>query len=147
MSNEQNGNEDDEGLSVEDGAQERDALELSEQRLEDLADEIAATIGECPPEEREALHDYAVSLVRERLPVLADDERYSGAYGTHGSAAGTAEGTRVSAGYGFLLIPVGFVILPVLPPVGVTIMIMGFVLVVVGVVAALFARVGGVEQK
>lgn len=141
MSTEANGNDDDgEALGDVDASAERHLAEV-DRRLEALADEIAETIGGCPPEEREALHDYAVSLVRERLPVAGTDERYVGVGSGAGASKSGGGETRVSAGYGFLLLPVGFLILPVLPPVGVTVMIIGAGLVVIGIGTALFARV------
>ncbi len=146
MSTEQNGTPDGETSAANDAETGRETLERAEQRLEALAEEIAVVIGACAAEEREALHDYAVSLVRERLPVAEDNERYSASRAQRASDADGAGGTRVSAGYGLLLLPVGFVILPVLPPVGVTVMLIGIGLVVVGIVTALFARVGGTQQ-
>lgn len=112
----------------------------TEARLESLADDIAEVIDASAPADREALHDYAVSLVRERLPVANDDARFVG--GTEDAATRGAEpgGRRVAAGYGFLLLLVAPLLLLVFPPVGMLLVLAGIGLIVAGVVSSLFAR-------
>ena len=49
---------------------EADRVDEIERELANLADEMSGLIESGPVEEREALHDYAVSLVRDHLPVM-----------------------------------------------------------------------------
>lgn len=90
--------------------------------------------------------------MRERLPVAADNVRFADPSALRGGGTGPNAEKRVSAGYGLLLLPVGFIILPVLPPVGVTVMLIGAGLVVAGVISSLLVRLtpslsGGGDEK
>jgi hypothetical protein len=134
------GNESEKDPEVREDLQEKSDGSDVEARLEELAEEIAVVLESCPADEREAWHDYAVSLVRERLPVAADNVRFANASLNEGGGSGRNGEKRVSAGYGLLLLPVGFIILPVLPPVGVTVMLIGAGLVVAGVFSSLLLR-------
>ncbi|MFQ5477373.1 MAG: hypothetical protein ACE5E4_02020 [Candidatus Binatia bacterium] len=108
--------------------------------LEALADDMVAVIDDCSAEEREALHDYAVSLVRERLPVRATQEearrsaldRPLDGVGSNGASA---------FGYGVLLLLAGPVLLPVFPPVGVLLASVGLVALAWGLLAMVVRRI------
>ena len=130
------GNLESERSLQEDRVEETTALE---HRLEQLADDMWAVVTEAPAEDREALHDYAVSLVRERLPVAAelmDRLRASDAV-----AAGTAGGSGVQAfGYGLLLLPVGFFLLWIFPFIGVMLCAVGVGLLCWGLIVSLFGK-------
>ncbi len=133
-----NANSDREQTRELSSAEEEQEEESVEQRLEELADEISRVIEACPVREKDALHDYAVSLVRERAPARpkgAESGPLTENPGDH-SAGGAA---RAGIGYGLMLIPVGFVISPVIPPIGVLLMIAGAVLMVSGLFAVLFS--------
>jgi hypothetical protein len=67
------------------------SIEIVEARLVGLADEMSAVIEGGPVAEREALHDYAVSLVRDRLPVAASDGESGVASAPGDGARGTGE--------------------------------------------------------
>lgn len=111
-----------------------------EGRIEELAEEIGRLIVGSPAAEREALHDYAVSLVREKLPVVdptpAVRDTPAGDV-TEGSASNTA----ALLGYGVLLIPVGFLMLLVFAPLGALLLAAGVGMAATGVITALVGRV------
>lgn len=111
-----------------------------EGRIEELADEIGRLIVGGPAADREALHDYAVSLVREKLPVVdptpAVPDTPSGDV-----AEGSASNTAALLGYGVLLIPVGFLMLLVFAPLGALLLVAGAGMAVTGVVWALVGKV------
>jgi len=114
-----------------------------ESRLEELAAEMSQSIEGGPVADREALHDFAVSLVRERLPVAVDGGALSGAAAHASSSKESSSSTAANlVGYGVLLIPVGFLLCLVFRPVGVMLFFGGTVLVVCGVVSGLAARLG-----
>jgi hypothetical protein len=119
-------------------------VSAAEARLEALADEIGIVLASSPASEREALHDYAVSLVRERLPAV--DGGYTGKAESDDDA-GTVETPQressaavTSVGYGALLFLPGLLLLLVFPPVGMMLVIVGAGLVAWGVLAAVFVR-------
>lgn len=128
-----------------------EAAELAsiETRLEELADEISRSIESGPVAEREALHDFAVSLVRERLPVaLAAESRGGGAARTADPSKESPGSTAASlVGYGVLLIPVGFLLGLVFVPVGVMLFFGGSMLVVCGLVMGLVTRLGRSRRR
>jgi len=115
-----------------------------ERRLEGLAEEMGRAIEAAPQADREALHDYAVSLVRDRLPTAQIET---------GAAGGVAEDARRDArrgavsnaatliGYGILLLPIGVVLLVVFPPVGMLLIMAGVASVVIGLGVALVTKV------
>jgi len=105
-----------------------------ERRLELLADDMSAVVGEAPAEEREALHDYAVSLVRERLPVAAE------LMGAASGAVAAGGGDVQAFGYGLLLLPLGFFLLWIFPFVGVMLCIAGAGMLFWGLIASLFGK-------
>jgi hypothetical protein len=120
-------------------------VDAAEARLEVLADEIGAVLAASPAAEREALHDYAVSLVRERLPAV--DADYSVAAGEdEGKPADLESSTRrtsgavTSLGYGVLIIFAALPLLPIFGPIGAMLLILGLGMVVWGGLAAVFMR-------
>jgi hypothetical protein len=106
-----------------------------ESGLEDLADEIGRLIEDAPSEEREALHDYAVSLVREKLPAVEQRPAMLTA-----NSDETPTNSVSLIGYGFLLLPVAFLMLMVFAPLGAVLMVTGIVLVVAGAFGSMVAR-------
>ncbi len=106
---------------------------------------MAGVIETGDPADQESLHDYAVSLVRERLPVAADHARTVGAANASGTGAKAAEGGSGvhSVGLGFLLIPVGFLLAWIFPPVGLLLMVAGTLMVCWGLIAAMVGKVRG----
>ncbi|HYC57627.1 MAG TPA: hypothetical protein VEL28_22025 [Candidatus Binatia bacterium] len=122
-------------------ASEAAAAAVAEARLEELADDIARVIEAGPAADRESLHDYAVSLVRERLPVAHDDSRFQGTR-TAQNAKETAQGglTKVAFGYGVLVLPVGLLVSLLFPPVGITLVLIGAGMMAVGAVSGLAAK-------
>ena len=111
-----------------------------ERRIEDLAAEIGHLIVSGPAAEREALHDYAVSLVREKLPVVdptpAVPDRPQGDV-----AEGYVSNTASLLGYGALLIPVAFLMFLVFPPLGALLLVAGVGMAAMGILLALIGRV------
>lgn len=114
-----------------------------EGRIEELAEEIGRLIGSSPAAEREALHDYAVSLVREKLPVFDPTPAADDTPG--GDVAGQAGASNTAAllGYGVLLIPVAFLMLLVFAPLGAVLLAAGVGMATIGIVLALVDRVRG----
>lgn len=117
---------------------------LAERRLEQLADEMAGVIEASPAYDRESLHDYAVSLVRDRLPVadgivdVSDTDA-----GDHvEEQARTRRDTRGTTlfAYGFLLLPVGLLLAIVFPPVGGMLVVGGVAMIALGLVTAIVTR-------
>lgn len=111
-----------------------------EQGLVDLAEEMAELIDRAPAAERESLHDYAVSLVREKLPAALIDSQVrletSATAGAHRS-----EGAGVHLiGYGLLLLPVAFLMMLVFAPLGTILLAVGLSLSAVGLAAGLLRR-------
>lgn len=121
-----------------------DVLDLGvaevERRLEDLADEVGELIERAPVAEREALHDYAVSLVREKLPAAINQipTRSAGEHETPVTESGAA-GVHL-IGYGLLLLPVGFLMMLVFAPLGTILLFAGVAMSVVGLVGGLLGR-------
>jgi hypothetical protein len=111
-----------------------------EGRIEDLAEEIGRLIVSGPAADREALHDYAVSLVREKLPVI-DPTPAVPDTPTGGVTEGYASNAAALLGYGVLLIPVAFLMLLVFAPLGALLLFAGVAMATTGVVAALVGRV------
>jgi len=111
-----------------------------ERRIEDLAEEIGRLIVTGPAAEREALHDYAVSLVREKLPVV--DPAPAEADTPQGRvAAEYASNTASLLGYGALLIPVAFLMLLVFAPLGALLLVVGVGMAAMGILLAVVGRV------
>jgi hypothetical protein len=119
-----------------------EALAQLEARLIELADEMGEVIEGGPSSEREALHDYAVSLVRERLPV-AEASQVGEAAGSASTRSGESHGSGAASlfGYGVLLIPVGLVLVPVFGLVGFIVLLVGVMLATLGLVSGLVGRV------
>jgi hypothetical protein len=120
-----------------------DTVEEIERSLANLADEMSGLIESGPVEDREALHDYAVSLVRDRLPVVlpagvrgeeegdrADGSESAGSNETRAKTNGSTGASLV--GYGVLVVPVGVILLPLFPPLGVTLLGVGVFMVLFG---------------
>ena len=112
-----------------------------EQELENLADRIAQVIQASPAADREALHDYAVSLVRERLPVAAElsDPATALTTGTDTATSRDSGGVQ-SLGYGILLVPVGFFLFWIFPFIGVMLGIAGATMIVWGAASAVVGK-------
>ncbi len=142
--------DDREGGGEEGGRQEEAVTREAEAGLESLADEMAARIDASPAADREALHDYAVSLVRERLPVAGEhetSERMSEDGEPSGAAKSGGSGGAGALGFGLLLSLVGFLLVPVFAPVGLLLLATAAALVFWGLVAALLTKVkGGLEE-
>ena len=112
-----------------------------EQELEYLADRIAEVIQASPGADREALHDYAVSLVRERLPVAAELLDPDAALTTGADTATISNGGGVqSLGYGILLVPVGFFLFWIFPFIGVMLAVAGATMIVWGAAIAVASK-------
>lgn len=122
---------------------ETDTVEEIERALAVLADEMSGLIESGPIDEREALHDYAVSLVRDSLPVVlpaavrgeeegdwADGSESADSIGTRAKTSGSTGASLV--GYGVLIVPVGVILLPLFPPLGVTLLGVGVFMVLFG---------------
>lgn len=106
-----------------------------ERGIEDLADDIERLILGAPSAEREALHDYAVSLVRDKLPAI---EPPPAMIAEHAEPVPT--NPAMLLGYGFLLLPVAFLMLLVFAPLGAVLMATGLVLILAGGFASVLAR-------
>ncbi len=143
--------DDREGESERGGRQGEEVIREVEAELEGLAADIAARIDASPAADRGALHDYAVSLVRERLPVVGeatlspegesgDDESADGAKGARSGGAG-------ALGFSVLLFLVGFLLVPVFAPVGLMLLGTSGALMLWGLVAALLTKVRGVGEE
>ena len=119
----------------------------AERRLEELAEEIGRVIVAHPAADREALHDYAVSLVRERLPLA--EQAIADRDGRTGEGGGEEpERSGVGAlGYGALLFLVGPFLFLIFPPVAVALMAVGALLVSWGLVAAVWERRPGADVE
>jgi hypothetical protein len=106
-----------------------------ERGIEDLVGEIGRLLASAPGVERESLHDYAVSLVREKLPAVEPRP----AMITDVAAADGSNTTNL-LGYGVLLLPVALLMMLVFAPLGAVLLAVGSGLVVVGGVTGLLAR-------
>ncbi len=98
--------------------------------LEDMADELAEVIGRAEAAEQEGLHDYAVALVRDRLPV-AEPSAGRASSNKEGEDSLGGRGTGVNSfGLGVLLCIVGPLLIPVFPPIGMLFLFAGLGLLV-----------------
>lgn len=132
------------------GRQEEEATTEAETELESLADEMATRIDASPAADREALHDYAVSLVRERLPVAADmgaAEQGSGDDEQTDIAKSGGAGGAGALGFGLLLFMVGLLLMPVFSPVGLMLLVASVALVLGGLATALLTKVRGGQKE
>ncbi len=119
----------------------------AERRLSQLAENMAEIIAQSPSVDRAALHDYALSLVRDFFPVSPsidgdaevreDDTDALVGSATHSSNAATL------LGYGALFVPVGALLGIVFPPLGVSLVFGGVVMILLGVVTAVVTRLTG----
>ena len=111
-----------------------------EKRIEDLTEEIGRLIVSGPAADREALHDYAVGLVREKLPVIDPTpvvhDTLQGAVPAEEYASSTVQ----LLGYGVLLIPVAFLMLLVFAPLGALLLAAGVGMAATGGILALIGR-------
>jgi len=111
-----------------------------EQGLVDLADEMGELIERAPAAEREALHDYAVSLVREKLPAASRESRgRSETTSAPGGDRSESAGVHL-IGYGLLLLPVAFLMMLVFAPLGTILLAVGLSLSAIGLAAGLLRR-------
>jgi hypothetical protein len=120
-----------------------DSVDLAglEDELVRLTDAVGAVIERAPFAEREALHDYAVSLVRERLPIADSGSVASMHAGSEGpSRARRSSGAASLVGYGALLAPIGLLLVPVFGLVGMALLVVGVMLVSLGFASGLVGR-------
>jgi hypothetical protein len=111
-----------------------------ERRLAELADDIGELIQRAPVADREALHDYAVSLVREKLPAAVSQPAVRiGGESSAPAAKSAAAGVHL-IGYGLLLLPVGFLMMLVFAPLGTILLFAGVAMSIVGLVGGLVGR-------
>lgn len=119
---------------------------LPEFQLSELAGKMAEIIAKSDPTDRPALHDYALSLVRDAFPT-ADDlvDRENRVSSRHVSASGDDRpGSAVTlVGYGVLFLPVGGLLGIVFPPLGVFLVCIGLAMVIAGLLAAGVTRLKG----
>jgi hypothetical protein len=119
----------------------------AERRLEALAEEIGRVIEEGPREEREALRDYAVSLIRNRTEGGEGQHGEAGEWGVEDQLPEAAPQSSSSAatliGYGALLLPAGGLLALVLPPIGLMLGITAFAMIAAGFGLSIFTRVRG----
>ena len=118
------------------------SIQAAERRLADLAAEMGRVVETAPNAEREALREYAVSLVRDNVPIA--DSSF-----TDVDVAGDVEDDRVPAsrsssaaslvGYGILLLPVGF-LLSIVFPFGLFLVVDGLLMIGLGVLTSLVTR-------
>ena len=115
-----------------------------ERELEDLADRISALIEGGPEEEREALHDYAVSLVRERLPVIrpgfSTQYRDEPEEALQATSSSQANGAANIVGYGALLFLVGCLLIFLFFPVGIFLIVVSIGFMFSGFMAAIVTK-------
>ncbi|MBC8292047.1 MAG: hypothetical protein H8E45_02660 [Proteobacteria bacterium] len=108
--------------------------------LEDMADELAEVIGRAEAVEQEGLHDYAVALVRDRLPV-AEATAGRASSNKEGEDSLGGRGTGVSSfGLGVLLCIVGPLLIPVFPPIGTIFLFVGMGLLAWGLLVMLLQK-------
>ena len=122
------------------GASDTDA---AERRLEALAEEIELVIHGCEPGERDALHGYAVSLVRDRLPQVEVYDDATDGPGEDDEDEPRAKRTGSAAsliGYGILLVLVGIPLLIVFPFMGILLFVAGAGMCLLGLVVTVFSR-------
>ena len=110
-----------------------------EERLAELADDIGELIERAPVADREALHDYAVSLVREKLPAAVSQPAVRVGGESPAPTMAAAAGVHL-IGYGILLLPVGFLMMLVFAPLGTILLFAGVAMSVVGLVGSLIGR-------
>ena len=119
------------------------AIETAERRLEALAGEMEQVVASCPSSEREALHDFAVSLVRDQIPVA------DALYADHpdieleGDDASSPKRTGSAAsliGFGVLLLLVGFPLVIVFPFVGLLLVVAGAGMLGLGFLTFIFSK-------
>ena len=130
----------------DEGASETDA---AERRLEALAEEMEHVILGCEAGERDALHGYAVSLVRDRLPPVELHDDATDGLGEDDEDAPRVERTGSAASfisYGILLVLVGLPLLIVFPFVGILLFVAGAAMCLLGLVLNLFSRGGSSAQ-
>lgn len=121
------------------GASETDA---AERQLQALAEEMDRVIHACEATERDALHGYAVSLVRDRLPTVdvAEDDAAGDEEDGEGPGAERAGGPASLIGYGILLLFVGLPLVIVFPLVGILLLVGGAGMSLLGFVSFVFSR-------
>jgi hypothetical protein len=115
-------------------------------QLNALAGKMVEVIAKSDPTDRPALHDYALSLVRDAFPIADDiagaEDRASNRHAL--ASAKDRPGSAVTlVGYGMLFLPVGGLLGIVFPPLGVFLVCIGLVMVVAGLIAAFVTRVRG----
>lgn len=118
------------------------SIQAAERRLAELASEIGKVVEAGPAAEREALREYAISLVRESVPA---GDSYYGETVAPGDVEVEREPTSRSSsaaslvGYGVLLLPVGF-LLSIIFPFGLFLVVAGVGMIGMGVLVALVGR-------
>lgn len=130
--------------------QQANRTEAAERRLAALAEEIDKVILECDPKDRDALHGFAVSLVRDRLPPIDDSEdggSGAGAWDEDDLPEKETSGAANLIGLGLLLALVGLPLVIVFPLVGFGLMIVAAAMCGFGVLAFVFAKATGGAPK
>lgn len=119
-------------------------------QLNELAGKMVEVIATSDPADRPALHDYALSLLRDAFPIaddLADVETHISGRSAVASADGQPSSAVTLVGYGVLFLPVGLLLGIVFPPLGIFLVCIGLVMVVTGLVAAFVTRVRGRSRQ
>jgi hypothetical protein len=128
------------------GGADFDDPSLPEFQLNELAGKMVEIIATSDPTDRPALHDYALSLLRDAFPIADDiatmEDRVSGRPAL-ASDGGQASSAVTLVGYGVLFLPVGGLLGIVFPPLGVFLVCIGLVMVLAGLVAAFVTRARG----
>ena len=130
--------------------QQANRTEAAERRLAALAEEIDRVILECDPKDRDAMHGFAVSLVRDRLPPIDESEEGDSAteaWDDEELAEKETSGAANSIGLGLLLALVGLPLAIVFPLVGFGLIIAAAAMCGFGVLAFLFAKATGGAHK
>jgi len=119
----------------------------AERRLSRLAENMAEVIAQSPSVDRAALHDYALSLVRDFFPVSPSiDEQGEVRGGDADALVGRATHSSNAVtllGYGALFVPVGALLGIVFPPLGMSLVFGGVVMILLGVLTAVVTRLAG----
>ncbi len=104
------------------------ASERRDEQIEELAGDLARAVRNAPPEDRTALRDYASEIIRSSTEETPE---------RHASRRDTKRGSSLAAGVLLVVFGLGFMML--VPSVGGTIVAIGFVAMLIGVLGAFVA--------